>query len=258
MKQTWKKISGLMLAAVCTVSLAACGTEETDGFQRITDEMAQNCITVSQSAVESLASFDESQMQQMEVSRDDFTRLAVEAWVDAGETMGTYESMGEAELTVDAEEETVTVSIPAVFEKEEGTLTFVYNYDKDYDQMLPAYLTISEKETVGGNLKGAGINTLMGVGTVFVVLLFLVFVISLFKFVGRAESESKTESPGEIPAAKPVRPAPAPAAKEEDLTDDLELVAVITAAIAASQNTSADGFVVRSIRKVNGSKWRRA
>ena len=37
----------------------------------------------------------------------------------------------------------------------------------------------------------------------------------------------------------------------EDLTDDLELVAVIAAAIAASQNAvSTDGFVVRSIRKV--------
>ena len=40
--------------------------------------------------------------------------------------------------------------------------------------------------------------------------------------------------------------------KEEDVTDDLELVAVIAAAIAASEGqTSTDGFVVRSIRKVN-------
>ena len=39
---------------------------------------------------------------------------------------------------------------------------------------------------------------------------------------------------------------------EEDVTDDLELVAVIAAAIAASEGqTSTDGFVVRSIRKVN-------
>ena len=45
---------------------------------------------------------------------------------------------------------------------------------------------------------------------------------------------------------------------EEDLTDDLELVAVISAAIAASENTSTDSFVVRSIKKVNRSKWQRA
>ena len=43
---------------------------------------------------------------------------------------------------------------------------------------------------------------------------------------------------------------------EEDLVDDGELVAVIAAAIAASENTSTDSFVVRSIRKSN--KWKRA
>ena len=41
---------------------------------------------------------------------------------------------------------------------------------------------------------------------------------------------------------------------EESEEDDLELVAVITAAIAASEGTSADGIVVRSIRKVNNRR----
>ena len=41
----------------------------------------------------------------------------------------------------------------------------------------------------------------------------------------------------------------------EDATDDGELIAVIAAAIAASEGkTSTDGFVVRSIRKVNRRK----
>ena len=45
--------------------------------------------------------------------------------------------------------------------------------------------------------------------------------------------------------------------EDTDVSDDLELVAVIAAAIAASEGAaSADGFVVRSIRKVN--KARRA
>mgnify|MGYP000898117842 CR=1 FL=1 len=41
----------------------------------------------------------------------------------------------------------------------------------------------------------------------------------------------------------------------EDLTDDLELVAVIAAAIAASEGTSTDGFVVRSIKRRKSNKW---
>ena len=44
--------------------------------------------------------------------------------------------------------------------------------------------------------------------------------------------------------------------RDEDFADDLELVAVISAAIAAYENTSGDSFVVRSIKKSN--KWHRA
>ena len=42
---------------------------------------------------------------------------------------------------------------------------------------------------------------------------------------------------------------------EETVTDDLELIAVITAAIAAQEGTSTDGFVVRSIRRRPSNKW---
>ena len=43
------------------------------------------------------------------------------------------------------------------------------------------------------------------------------------------------------------------------MTDDLELIAVIAAGIAASEGaTSTDGFVVRSIRKTNAKKWQNA
>ena len=42
--------------------------------------------------------------------------------------------------------------------------------------------------------------------------------------------------------------------EQDEEVDDLELVAVITAAIAASENTSTDGLVVRSIRKVNSRR----
>ena len=61
-------------------------------------------------------------------------------------------------------------------------------------------MTVAEKETVSGNLRSAGINTVMGVGTVFVVLLFLVFVISLFKYVGKIGSgEEKKETEKKTP-----------------------------------------------------------
>ena len=91
----------------------------------------------------------------------------------------------------------------------------------------------------------------MGVGIVFIVLVFLSFLISLFRFIPGLVEGKKKEAPA-APAPAPV-PVAAPAA--EDVTDDTELIAVIAAAIAASEGTSTDGFVVRSIRKVNRKRW---
>lgn len=45
---------------------------------------------------------------------------------------------------------------------------------------------------------------------------------------------------------------------EKNEIEDLELVAVITAAIAAAEGVSSDAFVVRSIKKANKNKWQRA
>ena len=42
--------------------------------------------------------------------------------------------------------------------------------------------------------------------------------------------------------------------KKKMLRTIFELIAVITAAIAASEGTSTDGLVVRSIRKVNNRR----
>ena len=255
MKQTWKKIASLMMVIICAFAFTACGKEEEKTFQTITDEMADNCIAVSQSAVQSLASFDDATLEAYKENRDDFTRLAVIEWDEETDILGAYQGMDEAKADINREEGQVTVTIPATFEKNTGDIAVVFNYNKDYDQMVPAYMTITETETFAGNMKGAGINTVMGVGTVFVVLIFLIFVISLFKYVNRIGTK-KNEKPVQQPAkAAPAKAAPA---AEENLVDDLELVAVISAAIAASENTSTDSFVVRSIKKVNRSKWQRA
>ena len=256
MKRTWKKVTGLMLAVMTTFIVTACGKEETSTFQRITDDMIQNCTQVSQGAVQSLASFDAETLEQMKGNRDDFTRTAAEEWSEETAIMGAFKEMGEPSTDVDREENVVRVTIPAEFEKQSGVLTFVFNYNKDYDQMIPAYMTVAEVESFSSNMKGAAINTVMGVGTVFVVLIFLIMIISLFKYVNKiGQKEEKPAAPA--PKAAPA-PAPVQAPAEEDLTDDLELVAVISAAIAASENTSTDSFVVRSIKKVNRSTWRRA
>ena len=111
--------------------------------------------------------------------------------------------------------------------------------------------------TLAQNMEKAAMNTVMGLGTVFVILVFLIFVISLFKYIpGLVEGKKKESAPAPAAAAPaPVVAAPVAEPAVEDVTDDGELIAVIAAAIAASEGkTSTDGFVVRSIRKVNRRK----
>ncbi len=110
---------------------------------------------------------------------------------------------------------------------------------------------------LGKKLGNAGLNTLMGMGVVFLVLILISFVISAFGLINKAEERKKANVPA-APAPVPAAPAVSAAEPEEDLTDDLELAAVIAAAIAASENTSPDGLVVRSIRKVSSrNQWKR-
>jgi len=81
---------------------------------------------------------------------------------------------------------------------------------------------------------------------VFCVLIFISLIIACFKVIGWAQNRKNAKQVDKAKAQlASVETAPQPV--EENLVDDLELVAVITAAIAASENASADGLVVRSI-----------
>lgn len=108
---------------------------------------------------------------------------------------------------------------------------------------------------MGEVLANAGLNTLMGMGVVFVVLILISLLISAFQLVNKLDSIGKKKN---VKPAEPVKKEAPPVVEEVVSTDDTELVAVIAAAIAAYEGTSPDGIVVRSIRKVSQQKsWKR-
>ena len=102
------------------------------------------------------------------------------------------------------------------------------------------------EESLVEKMADAAGNTLMGMGTVFLVLIFISLLISCFKFVPQIMDKlSKKSSVGEKPEVVEEISETVTANEE----DDSELIAVIAAAIAASEQTSTDSFVVRSIRR---------
>ena len=95
----------------------------------------------------------------------------------------------------------------------------------------------------------------MGMGTVFLVLIFISLIISSFKKVNEIEANVKAKKAGaEAPAAAPApvqtaAPARTAAPAAGNAANDGELVAVITAAIAAATGVPADSVNIRSITR---------
>lgn len=104
-------------------------------------------------------------------------------------------------------------------------------------------------QSMGELMAKAAMDTLMGMMTVFAVLILISIIIWAMGGIPKLQAklakkpESKKEESIDNTIAQIVE-------KEESTEDDTELVAVIAAAIAAYEGSqSTDGFVVRSIRK---------
>ena len=110
-------------------------------------------------------------------------------------------------------------------------------------------ITVDQIQTLGEKMTNAGLNTLMGMGIVFAVLILISLIISCFKVFSYLDNKSKEKQAAQAPAAKEAPAAPAPTVPAAPAQDDLELAAVIAAAIAASTGTSTEDFVVRSIKR---------
>lgn len=229
-----------------------------------TEFLVSYCSTVDDATVEQWNSLSDEQLEiQMAQSGYPFTADSflgsMDAWKAGVEECGAY--LGHDEFTYEATQTQLSATTTAQFEDRDADLEIIYKADVRGNLHLDS-LTVSGKYTMGEILGKAGLNTLLGMGTVFVVLIIISVIISLLKYIPKfLESFSRKEKPQAAPAATPApaaAPAPAPAQEEEELAGDEELVAVMAAAIAAAEEISADGFVVRSIRRRRSNKWNRA
>ncbi len=121
-------------------------------------------------------------------------------------------------------------------------------------------ITTNVNYSFAENMEKAGLNTLLGMGTVFCVLILISLIISMFNLIPKIQNAFK-KKPETSQVEKAVDGAIAQIVKQEEAMDDSELVAVISAAIAAYEaenggSASSDGFVVRSIKK-RTRKWAR-
>ncbi|MGN1059131.1 MAG: OadG family protein [Clostridia bacterium] len=100
----------------------------------------------------------------------------------------------------------------------------------------------------------------IGICTVFLVLAILWGVLELMRVVFTAKKKAAAPAAPAAPAAAAPAPAPAPTpAPAAPAEDDGELIAVLTAAIAASLNQSTCNLRIKSYRRVDAGTpvWNR-
>lgn len=123
----------------------------------------------------------------------------------------------------------------------------------DIDMNFSQALLTGQGITLSEALSTGGLVTVTGFGIVFGVLIILMFVLMLFKVIfGRGASKKDTKKAETVLSAA-VQPA-------DETVDEGELIAVLTAAVAASLNTSTYNLKIKSYRRVDGKKpaWNRA
>lgn len=241
-----------LLAMVCVLALTLAMSVCAFAADTVTEDEAANYKSAAETLISQIAGFSDEEIENYLAQDDAFTTATMESWKSVKDELGAYSSIVSQDVEKDGD--VVTISTVAQFEKAKADVVLML----DLGRQMYTSMTYSVQYSLAANMQRAGMNTLMGIGIVFLMLVFLSFVIGLFKYIEKFQNVGKKKAAEEAPKAEEA-PAPAIAqseAADEDFADDLELVAVISAAIAAYENTSGDSFVVRSIKKSN--KWHRA
>lgn len=255
-----KKLSLIVLACALTLGVSGCGSEAdtTTGNEKEAMIAYSEAIvgSFSQTPNEVFDQYEEMSDLQLDlmllqtglpIESENFLSM-IESWKAGEAECGEFKSYGEfeAEMTSSG----IVVTTEAEYEDKTADIEVTFDEEQKMDSM-----TINAHYSTAEILKKAGLNTILGMGTVFVVLIFISFIISLFRFIPELEKKFKKNKAAEPEKAPAPAPAPVAAPAVEDVSDDAELVAVIAAAIAAAEGTSTDGFVVRSIKRRTSNKW---
>lgn len=174
------------------------------------------------------------------------------------------------DATITEDGDVVTVDLVAAYTNRDATYSFTYERNPEYDYAYELYqqqvspyrvkeIVVTPDYTFAEKMGKAAANTLMGMGTVFAVLIFISLIISQFERLNKlitkitnisfGKKQKTEEESTQVAAATTV--SAAQTATTSNPMDDGALVAVITAAVVAANtaNGGTDRLVVRSIKK---------
>ena len=236
-----KKFLLVLGMITCLVGLSACGKVE-EPFQGVlTQEQAVATVESFMATMQEVVATG----QQEAYSKEPSLGAALASFEAAVADLGDYQSITSCTFTED--EDGIIINADIQGSVRPGTVELIFD-----DEMTFTSGTVNVTYTFGETMTKAALNTLMGMGTVFAVLILIAVLIYCFTFIPKIQAafakkdkkDKKVEAAADNAVAQIVE-------NEAVQEDDLELIAVIAAAIAASEGAaSTDGYVVRSIRRI--------
>lgn len=274
-----KQFKKILLACILTLSVlavTACGSKQTEltdqeqlNLEMTAAQMAYNIIDLEDEQIDML-------IEQYEYEQNVPLANGFNSWKSAKKELGEFIGFAGSGSTKIESDGSYTMTLPLEFENRncEFIMGLKGRALKDTGNIISYInqLTFNPEYTMGEKLGQAGTNLLIGMGTVFAVLIFLAWIISLFKYVNKAEQKVEEKKKAKAaaktaaapakaeaaPAAKAAQPAPAVTVSPAPASD-AELQAVIAAAIAAyeedegcsieKQPSLNNGIVVKSFKR---------
>lgn len=262
-----KKISLVLSMILLMCVLGACGTnsENQDYNGRSVSELSTEAVTdayyISYLAA-NLGGQTLSEDEKAGLAQYGFTAEQIDAsvtWAEVEKEFGSCPEFASEDFDptqidtssfkVTKSGETLTTDLTLKFGEKEVIFQVVY----DYYSMKSTGYTIEPVYSLSEKMSKAGMNTLISMLIVFCVLILISLVIyafNIFPYLEKKKKEKAAQKQPVVEAASVQDEAVEQSnAEAATLADDAELIAVIAAAIAASEGTSTSGFVVRSINR---------
>lgn len=213
MRQRIKSIVLMVTMAFCFFALSACAAKEVQEEpvpeiieQQMLGGAEQYLLMLNGSSDEDLDAY----LAETRKMKDSVTEAAIQSWQSSKKDLGEFKEIISREIERSGEDGYKAV-LTAEYEKRNLTfsLTAEEVYENGGSRLTPTEINISPAYTTGEKLAKAGLNTLMGMGTVFLVLIFISLLIAQFKKINALEKKMKADKAAKEAAARAAA-APAP------------------------------------------------
>ena len=183
MKQKMKKALLVLCMAVCFLALSGCSAGSGNP-EPIPPDVSNTMISGAEEYLREFAAFDEttlqSKLEDAQWQKNTVMETALTAWQSSMTELGGLVSIDTGNAVVTRlDKHSYEVTMEAQFEKRPLTFTLtaeeqlVGNGIASTTMLAPTDLLFVPYFTTGEKLAKAGMNTLMGMGTVFLVLIFI-------------------------------------------------------------------------------------